>query len=190
MKIELDLKEGKCGDYELKQFTVSAKEAEIHWLRCIFNGRDSRALLPGTYWRLMHKGEIIMTNTPAEVMDHIPFIKKANGNVLVAGLGLGMVVHELLKKPEVKRITVVEISNEVIKLVGNSYKDPRLEIVNADIFAFEPSHKYDYGWYDIWNYICEDNYPEMVSLMKRLLSHVIVQDCWCMQECKSLAMQV
>ena len=128
MKIELDLKEGKCGDYELKQFTVSAKEAEFHLLRCIINGRTSRALLPGTYWRLMHKGEIIMTNTP------------------------------------------------------------RLEIVNADIFAFEPSHKYDYGWYDIWNYICEDNYPEMVSLMKRLSSHVMVQDCWCMQECKSLSM--
>ncbi len=60
--------------------------------------RNRRYIEPGVYYKLTYKGEVIMSNTPAEVNDHLPFIKKANGKVLIAGLGLGMVITELLKK--------------------------------------------------------------------------------------------
>lgn len=187
MEIDLELKEGTCGDWKLSKFSVSPREAQLHLVRCLIKGCLDRKIEVGTYWKLSHNGEVIMTNTPAEVKDHIQFIRKARGKVLVAGLGLGMVLHELLRNPNITKVTVVEISKEVIELTGKFYVDPRLEIINDDIFKFIPSCKYDYGWYDIWNYISSDNCSEMDVLKSRLSTYVKKQSCWCWKECQKLA---
>lgn len=185
-RIDLKLQEGICGEWKLSKFTISEKEAQAHLLRCLLNGCTDRALTPGVYWRLTYGGETVMTNTPAEVKDHIRFISKARGRLLIAGLGLGMVLQEVLKNQEVTKVTVVEISQEVIELVGKSYSDPRLEILNADIYTYLPSSEYDYGWYDIWNYISKDNCGQMERIKRRLSSFVKEQDCWCERECLRL----
>ena len=69
MKIDLDLKPGKCGAWELKQFHVSEKEARYDKIRAIVNGHPERAVLPGDYWMLTENGYLYMSNTPAEVAD-------------------------------------------------------------------------------------------------------------------------
>lgn len=184
MRIDLNLKEGVCGPWEVSKFTISQEDANRSLLRCMLNSEIGRELLPGEYWRLTCNGKTVMSNTPAEINDHIGFIHEAHGCVLIVGLGLGMVLQEILKKQDVTKVTVVEISEEVIELVGCCYSDNRLEIVNADINMFVPSCKYDYGWYDIWNYIDADNVPEMNRIKKRLAPYVGKQACWCESECK------
>ena len=62
-------------------------------------------------------GKLIMSNTPAEVNDHYKFIQKAQGKVLIGGLGLGMVLKCLLDKKDVMKVVVVEQSPDVIKLL-------------------------------------------------------------------------
>jgi len=185
MKINLDLKPGKCGDWEVKQFHVSEEDARWSQVRNAVNGHGERAVSAGDYWMLTERGEIYMSNTPAEVMDHWPFIRVAKGSVLIAGLGLGMVIKALLDKESVTRIVVVEKSEEVINLVGWAYeKDPRVEIVKSDIFDYKPKEHFDYAWFDIWPYITGDNYPEMKRLHRKFARHATVKDSWCRAMCQ------
>lgn len=59
-----------------------------------------------------------MFNTNMEINTHLTAIDVAHGNVLVTGLGLGMFLTAILQKPELKSITVIEQSEEVIQLVA------------------------------------------------------------------------
>ena len=65
-----------------------------------------------------------------------------------------MVLAAVLKKPDVTDVTVVEIDQDVIDLVGSTYAgDRRLAIVNADAFTYQPPEGQRYGmvWHDIWD---------------------------------------
>lgn len=187
MKIDLNLQEGQSGDWKLSKFSVSENEARLFNIHCAINGYPQRGIQAGEYWKLTRGGTIVMSNTPAEILDHIKFIQEAQGKVLIAGLGLGMVLQEVLKKDSVIKVTVVEISKDVINLVAKSYQDPRLEIINEDIFNFKPTEHYDFGWYDIWDDISGDEYEEMKKITRKLSRFVSKSDCWCKNESKKRA---
>lgn len=160
-KVELNLPTGVSGDWELKKFTITPEGEKMHNLGEMINGRN-RFIEAGEYYGLYCDGKIIMSNTPAEVNDHYKFIQKAQGKVLIGGLGLGMVLKCLLDKNDVTKVVVVEQSPDVIKLVASSYtNDPRVEIVNESIFEYKPNEKFDCAWFDIWDDISGEEYPEM-----------------------------
>lgn len=182
MKIDLDLKEAQCGDWKIEKFTVSDNQAKYHNLYEVTH--HGRFIESGTYWKLLHRREVVMSNTPAEIRDHIGFIFRAKGNVLIAGLGLGMVLKALLEKDDVTHITIVEKSEDVIKLVSPFYKDERVTIVHEDIFNYKPREIFDYGWFDIWTYICSDNYDDMKRLNRKFARSVKEKGHWCYDECK------
>lgn len=176
--IELNLTSGESGEWKLKQFTVTPQGAKLHNSREIINGRN-RFIYAGEYWGLYRNGKVIMSNTPSEIDDHLKFIRKASGKVLVGGLGIGMVLKCLLDKESVTKVTVVEKSPDVIRLVASSYTDdPRVEIVNADIFEYKPTHRYDCAWFDIWDDISGEEYPEMKKLHRRYAHYVDWSDSW------------
>jgi len=59
----------------------------------------------------------------------------SEGNVLVGGLGLGLVLHALRKNPKVKKIDVYEINKDVIELMKD--KIPKdITIHNENVFSF------------------------------------------------------
>jgi len=60
--------------------------------------------------------------------------KASSGNVLVGGLGLGLIVHHLVKNPEVKRIDVVEIEKDVIDLIKPLLPNGKVKIHHGNIF--------------------------------------------------------
>jgi phospholipid N-methyltransferase len=53
-------------------------------------------------------------------------VKKANGNVLIGGLGLGLVIHNILNKQEVKSITIIEINKDLIELVKPKFNSDKI----------------------------------------------------------------
>jgi hypothetical protein len=82
-------------------------------------------------------GRLWMTDEPQYVWSLESFAERSRGNVLVAGLGLGLVVHYLVRNPSVTKITVVELSEDVIRMVRPLLpKDPRIEIVHHDFYQF------------------------------------------------------
>lgn len=184
--IELNLTGGVSGVWELKKFTVDKDGAIFHNLRELLNGRN-RFIASGEYWGLYRNGCIIMSNTPAEINDHLEFIRKASGKVLVGGLGLGMVIKYLLEKESITKVTVIEQSQDVIKLVACAYtNDPRVEIVNANIFEYKPSELYDCAWFDIWDDISGEEYPEMKTLHRKFGHFVGWSDSWLRNQSRKL----
>lgn len=167
----VDVPEGTSGDWIVDKFTV---EMGVGALRYAFAGR---AVPPGQYTRLRNpKVSAWMTDTPAEYRDVAYFIHFATGDVLISGLGLGMVVKALLLKPDVTSITVLELEADVIALVAPSYPDPRVRIIHADCRTWKPDRKFDWAWHDIWGDVSEDDLPEMATICRRYARHMTARD--------------
>lgn len=118
-----------------------------------------------TYTKLLVDGELMMSDTQMERTTNLGFLWEATGDVLIAGLGIGLVLHPLVAKPEVRSVTVIEKYPDVIALVGRTV--PRgVDIICADIFDWRPKKgtKFDTIYFDIWPDQCTDNLEEMGRL--------------------------
>lgn len=178
----LSVPDGVCGDWRIESFTVSDQESRWTALR------PREYVAPGTYKRLMRGRTVVMSNTPMEIRTNWSIVHRATGSVLINGLGLGMVLAAILEKPEVEAVTVVEIAEEVITLVGPTYQsDPRVEIIHADAMAYRPAkgQRFNAVWHDIWDYICADNLTQMRTLHRRYGRRADWQGSWCRYECEA-----
>lgn len=180
----VDVPEGKSGSWAVERFSVSKEDAGF------FNiGNRGRAILPGSYTRLMCGRCVVMSDTPAEMWDHMAAVANAHDDCLVNGLGLGMVINAMLLKEAVKSVTVIERSPDVIKLVAPHYQQKfgdRFKIAEGDALTFKPSRGVRYGtvWHDIWNDICGDNLEQMAVLHRKYGKRADWQGSWCHNECR------
>jgi hypothetical protein len=177
--------EGESGPWQVRRFTVTDEGARWHNIRCMISGGAGagRGIIPGKYTRLDRNGEVIMSDTPAEKRDHYTAVSMAEGEVLINGLGIGMVLNACARKPEVTKVTVVEASADVIALCASHYRRKykrRVEIIHDDALAFTPPKGVTYGmvWHDIWDSISEDNLPQMKTLHRRYGKRAIWQGSW------------
>jgi len=179
---------GKLGEWKVERFPVTRKAAVWMNLRNAFNPqRGDRSIEPGIYTRLVrNRNTLVMSDTPAEMRDAAYFIREARGHVLINGLGLGAVLNEVMVKEEVKSINVVEISEELIQLVGKHFQNGKVDIVHANAFHYNPREymrtkgieKFDWVWHDIWDSFSEDFKPQVHKLNRRYAHWCHNQDNW------------
>lgn len=185
--IKVNIPENISGNWKVEYFSVSEQDAKMFNLRLLINRQSYREIKPGNYTKLTCNGEIIMSDTPAEVKDHSEIIQKAKGEVLINGLGLGVVVQACLNKNEVEHLTVIEISKDVIDLVGlyylNKYNE-RLTIIQTNALTYIPpkGERYNAVWHDIWNNICTDNWEQYKILHRKYGHKCDWQGSWCKWE--------
>jgi hypothetical protein len=175
----VSLPEGRRGPWAVRRVTVDRAPMRP----------DRKGPPPGTYTMLTHdlRG-VVMSDTPDERRDHLVFVLKAHGHVLINGLGLGMCLAAVLARSEVTRATVVEADEDVIALVGRHYVgDPRVEIVHADAYDYAPPRGVRYGavWHDIWDAISSDNLPGMTRLHRKYGRRTDWQGSWARDLCES-----
>lgn len=96
---------------------------------------------------------IVMSDSTKEMEEMSEFVKIAHGDVLIAGLGLGLVIDKI--KHKVDSITIIENSQDVIDLVPVPYK-----IIKESINTYTPDRIYDCIWIDVW----ENNWHELDHL--------------------------
>jgi hypothetical protein len=165
--------EGQSGIWKVTQFTVSEEDAKSDAMRSLFSSSGRGRYTPaGTYTALHRGGYLVMSDTPDEIRDHLGAIRNAKGHCLVFGLGIGMVAKAMLDKPEVTKLTVVELSPDVIALTAPTLKakyGDRFEVVNADALEWKPPKGVRYGavWADIWDNLTSDNLPDMTRFNRR-----------------------
>ena len=153
------LKPAKAGDYEISLFEIK-------------KGDFSAAMsgIPyGNYARLLHRGECVMSDTPMEMRTNIDFVRSAFGDVLIGGLGIGLILLAIQNEKSVHTITVIEKSKEVIELVKPQLPlNGKVSIINDDVFNFAPSKgtKYDMIYMDIWDYVNSDVYENEMKPLK------------------------
>lgn len=188
MQIEIEVPDGKSGPWEVSTFTVTEDDVRIENLRAMFRP-GCRIILPGTYKRLTRNGSVIMSNTSAEISDHLGFISRAQrvgGNILINGLGLGVALKAILESDKVESVTVIEQSADVIALVAPTYQtDPLVTIIHADAFTWKPPKgaRYSCVWNDIWDNLCADNLPEMATLHRKYGRRTDWQGSWGKELC-------
>jgi spermidine synthase len=109
--------------------------------------------------------------------------RSSGGDVLITGLGLGMVVEAILATPapaHVRHVTVVEQSPDVIGLVAAQLQaqfGERLQIVEADAYTWVPDsgRVFDTVWHDIWP---DPDAPEVDQQIQALRSHYQRWSLW------------
>lgn len=100
----------------------------------------------------------VMSLTPFELFTCRPGIRKAKGNVFMAGLGLGFMAHRILQKKTVTRLTIVEKDFDVIRVFGSRleqlYGYKRLKVIHDDFYEYAKGKgklkNYDSIIMDIW----------------------------------------
>ena len=184
--IEL-LEERENNGWKLEKFEI--KQGNF---RAMIDG-----IMPGKYIRLTHNGECVMSDTDMEQRTNLRFCSKAYGDIIIGGLGIGMIIMAIQDKPEVKSITVIEKNQEVIDLVASQLNfNEKVNIICADVFEWKPERgvKYDMAYMDIWNWINEDIYKKEMQPLKRKYERFLrskdinpnrFNECWAEYQAKN-----
>lgn len=99
-----------------------------------------------------------------------------HGNVLVSGLGFGILALWLCSKPEVLSVTVVEFSEDVIKLFKDSNSIPdKLNIVNMDIRNYNTDTEYDAMLLDHYE---KENFDFILDDIEKISSKIKHKSIW------------
>jgi hypothetical protein len=175
----VSLPEATRGIWRIEKFKTDGPD----W-GSLFRGRS--VPVGEEFTRLMRGGTLVMSDTPAEMRDHYSAVRFAKGSCLINGLGIGMVLKAILKKPEVTDVTVVEVAQEVIDMVAPHYADPRVTFVCADALTYQPpkGKRFAMVWHDIWDYICGDNLEQMHALHRKYGRRTDWQGSWCRYQCE------
>ena len=191
-----ELPEGRSGRWRVGRFEIDPVGAALS----VFQYGPSRVPEAGTHTALYRYSSdaqegwptVIMSDTRAEIRDHVGLYVDAHEaeSVLVLGLGLGVGLKMIMASEKVRTVTVIEQSADVIALTGEHWKavyGDRLELIEADAYEWKPpkGRRWDLGWADIWDAICPDNLPEMSKLRRkygRRLGRRMA--CWAEAECR------
>lgn len=148
----------KIGEFELIDKIITKKD--IGFMSPFYEGQRITVL--------KHKGQTVMSNTDMEKRTNSDFVRKAYGDILVGGLGIGMIILEVQDKEDVDTITIVEKNAEVIELLADVPFNEKVKIIQDDIFTWKPrERRFDVIYLDIWSYIDSDVYQEMKRLKNK-----------------------
>jgi len=160
------------GRASVQHITVDAEGGRT---ACYVYGEFKNPSPPGTYVSLRvtndaGESQVMMSDFHYERATCEEVVRRAHGDVLVAGLGLGMILHHILKKESVSEVTVIEKYQDVVDLVLPTLPtSEKLKVLLDDIYTWKPRRGkcYDVIWFDIWPDIEATRLPEMARLHRR-----------------------
>lgn len=167
------LKPAAIFDWAIEHYEVTKEQSQMTAIN-MHSGNDF--VPPGKYTRLVNGRTVWMSDTDMEQRTNYGVVNKAKGDVLIAGLGLGMVLVPILAKPEVRHVTVLEKYPEVRKLVEvpllmhlGTRTALKLTVIDADVHTWKPpaGQKWDCIYFDIWASQSTDTLQEIATLKRR-----------------------
>ena len=127
----------------------------------------------------------------SEFRTNDPYAKKAHGNIVTFGLGIGYFVYMASLNENVKSITVIEKSKEVIELfnqIKDQFPNKDINIINGDAFDYfnqQYLKQFDYIYVDIY----QNNVDGRIMIEKLLEQYLPPYDkCnfWIENSCLSI----
>ena len=162
--------EGVIGGCRVRHFEVTQRDSQVAALR----GHYTR---PGMYCSLSVDGVgLMMSDTEDEKRTNLKVVQCATGDVLIAGLGIGMVALPILKNPKVTTLTIVEKEADVIELVEPHLRQAleptraaKLTVIHDDIFTWKMPKGifWDVIYFDIWASYTTGNLPAITRLKRK-----------------------
>jgi len=165
------------GDVTLDTFEVTKEEAAFENMRSIMGGAGRLTRIePGAHARLARGNTLWMSDTAGERASNYALLMAARGDVLINGLGIGMLPAALARKADVRSVTVVEIDPDVIAALTPTLERvaPATRVIQGDAFLPERTglaRAKDGGGFDailsdIWPTICSDDYVQHVAVRR------------------------
>ena len=105
---------------------------------------------------LFYDEQTWMSDARDEVDSQTPHVETATGHVVLMGAGMGIALYNLLSKPDVTRVTLVERDPQVIELLRAATDLDRwdgiekLRVEIADALDHRPDLEADHLYADIW----------------------------------------
>ena len=105
---------------------------------------------------LMEDGKVWMSTDRSEVDSQAPHVAAGHGHVVVMGAGMGIAVFNLLSKPEVRQVTLVERDPLVLQMLEQAAcmrswpGVEKLHVALVDALDFSPDQPVDHLYVDIW----------------------------------------
>lgn len=166
--------QGAKGVAKVRHITITPQTAQTMILREVITRGREKSSPAGEYCQLIVDGELMMSDTRLEHDTNQTVVWKASGDVLIAGLGIGLILVPILAKASVRGVTVVELHQDVIDLVAPNFNDDRLQIICGDIYSWKPvkGTKFQTIYFDIWPNICLSNRNQMMKLERRFRTHL------------------
>jgi hypothetical protein len=139
---------------------------------------------------LWQNDDVWMLDAPSESYTIDPYAKKASGNVLTFGLGIGYFVYMAMLNPNVKSVTIIEKSSSVIEMF-NQYILPqfpqieKIEIIEGDAFDYFNEkfiQGFDYVFVDIWK-SGNDGFLTIEKLLQKYYPPIEKVDFWIESSC-------
>jgi len=167
--------EGKEGCAKISHLQVTAEASDMTRMRAVLKGDFDQIVREGSYVQLHVKGRLMMSDTQMEQQSNRTFIQHAKGDVLIAGLGVGLILLPILPREEVTSVTVIEKYPDVIRLVEPHVRKAagshaaKLTVIEANIFEWKPlrGSRYDRIYFDIWPNVCTDNLDQINRLHRK-----------------------
>ena len=73
--------------------------------------------------------------------------------------------------PHARSLTAIDASSEVLELARARVGDPRVEYVQADLFAWEPERTYDVCFFSFWlSHVPEERFEEFWKKVERAVA--------------------
>jgi Tfp pilus assembly protein PilF len=140
------IKPTKVGCIEIEHYTITRSDVLCELVRGGPCEEETMAVL-------RVNGKAMMCDNLHERLSNQDIVEQARGRVLIAGLGLGMILHPIIKNDAVSSVTIVEKEKDVITAITPILpKSSKLQVVCGDIFTWKPedSARYDCIYFDIW----------------------------------------
>jgi SAM-dependent methyltransferase len=91
------------------------------------------------------------------------------GDIVELACGTGLWTERLA--PHARSLTAIDASAEVIALAHERVADPRVEYVEADLFAWEPQRTYDVCFFSFWlSHVPQERFAEFWAKVARALA--------------------
>lgn len=122
-------------------------------------------------------GEFIMSNSNSMLRIYKPYLDEFNGEVLISGMGLGILILPLLNDDTVTKIDIVEKDLDIINYVytnriENLDISNKINVINDDIFTFTTTNNYDYILLNHWVKPDDITLTEVSSLQSKFTSNL------------------
>ena len=168
----------QLGVAKVKRFMIKEEEAEMYNIRTLMSyGNAIERVDAGEFVKLYVNGVLMMSDTRMERLTNYDLIKNVHGEVMIAGLGIGLILENIIplyKEGKITKVVVYEKYKDVIDLVAHRYLNRLpLEVRCEDILEYKPKkeEKYDTLYFDIWPNISTDNLEQIKLLHNRWKMH-------------------
>lgn len=147
------LKEGQVGKFELVKTIIPAGTVMHVYSR--HAGKITKGKYGFDYPAVILKedGHSLMSDTQLEIESVVGAAEAARGDVLIGGLGIGLLPTLIKTKATVESVDIIELHQEVIDLVFLQVATAKMRAICGNIFHYldTTDRRYDFIHIDIWN---------------------------------------